>query len=199
VGDIRGQLSSPPERSYCPENTYLRFEQTEGLPFRIGLDASWNALPRIPNEISSNIESYRDLVQNMLKKNGIKNPEIEISNIYQIDLNGDGGNEILILANHYKNGLYREGVSEGDYSLFLLRKLKGDDVVMLPLYERYITNDYPNARAAEIELYGLLDLNGDGVMEILAGEKMSKAYRYHIYDYRLDEKAEVLSLFCGEN
>ena len=198
VGDVRGQLSSPPERSYCPENTYLKFEQTEGLPFRIGLDGKWNALPRIPNELSPNIESYRDLVQDKLKKNGIKNPEIQINKIYQVDLDGDGGDEILIFPNHFKNGLHRGGVYEGDYSLLFLRKLKGNDVITVPLYERYVTADFPDARAAEIELVGLLDLNGDGVIEILAGERMSKGYRYHIYDSHLDNGKEVLTLYCGE-
>jgi len=134
----------------------------------------------------------------LLKKNGLKDTEVSVDHVYQVDLDGDGGDEVLIFANHYANRLRGDGVLDGDYSLLLLRQLKGNQVQTVPLYERYITEDSQYARAGYIEIVGLLDLNGDGDMEILARELFYKAYRYHIYDPDKDTSGSVLQLYCGE-
>lgn len=198
-GLSRGDLSDSPSSSKCQSSPYLNYAPGDYSPFRIALDGNWNALPRIPFELSTSIPVYQDAVRNQLKEYGFKSPHVSIDHIYQIDLDGDGGDEILILANYNAQGMYRDQVTAGDYSLLLLRYLKQDQVVTIPLYERWITTDSTFYRPAEIQLHGLADLNGDGIIEIVAKEAYrGRSFGYVVYDFEKESSDPSLYTWCGE-
>jgi len=198
-GITSGGLSSPPSSSSCPASPYLNYASGEYSPFRIALDGNWNAQPRIPFDLSTSIPAYQDAVRSQLKDYGFKSPQVSIDHVYQVDLDGDGGDEILILANYNAQGMYRDRVTAGDYSLLLLRYIKQDQVITIPLYERWITTDSTYYRPAEIQLHGLVDLNGDGTIEIVAKEVYrGRSFGYVVYDFEKESSDPALYIWCGD-
>jgi hypothetical protein len=198
-GETTGQPGQAPERSPCPSETYLDFAPGTNPAFRIALDGAWNALPRFLAEMSPLlIPAYTDPIENLLKENGIDQPQVDINAIYRVDLDGDGGEEVLLLANRNASGMRADGVSAGDYSLLLLRYLQGNQAQTVPLYQRYITGDSSYYSPGEIQLAAVLDLNGDGIMEVIAKEVYRNSFGYLVYDFSTRAEGPALYLYCGE-
>jgi hypothetical protein len=198
VGEAIGMRTTPPQRSYCPSQTYLHLETGDAPSFRVALDGNWQAIPRVQEQLSTNLPAYTEVVRDLLEKNNLKGTDLSLDSVYKIDLDGDGADEVIITANHNDNRIFVEGISRGDYSLLLLRKLQGNQVISIPLYERYVQNDAPYAWGAEIEVLALLDLNGDGSMEILAREDSYLSFRYLVFALEGKSGEPVLELSCGD-
>lgn len=141
----------------------------------IAVGGSWNALPRIPRALSTKDPAYRQVVASILRRNGFVRPKINITQILRIDLEGDGIEEVLVSATHLAEGLSVDGgpmavhAKPGDYTLVFLRKLvkgRARDIILVEAY-------YPRATAEpwtppeQHSVAAVLDLNGDGKMEII--------------------------------
>ncbi len=93
--------------------------------------------------------------------------------ILRVDLEGDGTEEVLINATRvqrWESGSISASSDAGDYSVVLLRKLIRGRVETIVIDEEY----HPKAGRQEDEgppneytLNSVLDLNGDGRMEII--------------------------------
>jgi hypothetical protein len=133
---------------------------------------SWNVMPRLPGAIDPKDTTYVQIVSDILQREGIKKPDVKITQAYKIDLDGDGKEEVVIAANRYAQG-FRElsGVgnetSAGDYTLVLVRKIIGEKVQNIVLAKAVWLkgNEGPLPRANHIS--AIADLNGDGVMELV--------------------------------
>jgi hypothetical protein len=141
---------------------------TEG----IAVAGNWNAMPRIPQALSTSDPAYRQVVARLLRKQGIVRPQINITRILRVDLEGDGVDEVLISATYLAGGLNRPDgqmairVKPGDYSFVVLRKIVGGkarDIVLAGEYYPKVSD----ATANQYEVVGVLDLNGDGKMEVV--------------------------------
>jgi hypothetical protein len=141
---------------------------TEG----IAVAGNWNAMPRIPQSLGTSDPAYRQVVARLLLKQGIVRPKINITRILRVDLEGDGVDEVLISATYLAGGLSRPDgpmavrVKPGDYSFVVLRKIVGGKARNIVLDGEY----YPkvsDATANQYEVVGVLDLNGDGKMEVI--------------------------------
>ena len=69
----------------------------------IGLAAPWNALPRPVRVTDMGQAVYPTPVRSFITGHGLKNPEVEITQILRVDLDGDGENEMLISATNYSS------------------------------------------------------------------------------------------------
>ncbi len=135
---------------------------------------SWNVMPRLPRAIDPMDKTYADIVSDVLKGEGIKKPNVKITQAYRVDLDGDGKEEVVIVANRYAKG-FRElsGVgnetSVGDYTLVLVRKIVGEKLQNIVLAKAVWLTGYgydgPLPRANHLS--AIADLNGDGVMELV--------------------------------
>jgi len=67
----------------------------------IGLAAAWNALPRKPLIADASQSVYVEAVRDFLKSHGIADPQVRITPILRVDLDGDGEEEVLISATNY--------------------------------------------------------------------------------------------------
>jgi hypothetical protein len=133
---------------------------------------SWNVMPRPPQAIDPKDTTYLEVVSDILKGEGIKKPDVKITQAYKVDLDGDGKEEVVIVANRYAEGLRElSGVgnetSAGDYTLVLVRKTIGEKVQNIVLAKAVWLkgNDGPLPRANHLS--AIADLNGDGVMELV--------------------------------
>jgi hypothetical protein len=133
---------------------------------------SWNVMPRLPRAIDPKDTTYVQIVSDILQREGIKKPDVKITEAYKVDLDGDGKEEVVIVANRYAQG-FRElsGVgnetSAGDYTLVLVRKIISEKVQNIVLAKAVWLkgNEGPLPRANHIS--AIADLNGDGVMELV--------------------------------
>jgi hypothetical protein len=136
----------------------------------IGLKgATWNPQPRVPTEFNAQSATYLTAVEAFLKKKGLKNPKMTIAALWQVDLEGDGVEEVLIdvLSPGFDKAVAQDRpLKAGDFSMVLLRRVVNGKPQMQTLQgEMYkkATGGTPN----RYSLSHVLDLNGDGTMEII--------------------------------
>jgi hypothetical protein len=58
---------------------------------------SWNVMPRLPRPVDLKDTTYVSILRDILKKEGIRKPEVKITQAYKIDLDGDGKDEVIPL------------------------------------------------------------------------------------------------------
>lgn len=170
----------------------------------IALGATWNALPRKVQVLDPTQKVYLDAVGDFLKTKGISEPKAKIENIVRADLDGDGEEEVLISATNYfaKDESVPMRSPAGSYSMVLLRRVVGGKVETQLVEGEFHPKAYvrkedsfdaPNA----YKVVAVLDLDGDGKMEIVVGSRYYEGEATTIY--RCDPKKiqDVLSVGCG--
>ena len=143
-------------------------DANEGFAVR----GAWNAMPRVPQMLSVNDPVYRQVVNSILRRHGLAKSKVNITQVLKIDLDGDGVDEVLISASYLAGGLNRQDapmavrVKRGDYSFVSLRKVVGGKVRDIELKGEYFPKK-SDATATQYAVNGVLDLNGDGKMEVV--------------------------------
>jgi hypothetical protein len=128
----------------------------------------------------------------------MRDPVVHISQIVRIDLDGNGQDEFLISATHYKNGdTIPEESTRNTYSLVMLeRVVEGKTKTELVDGEFY-----PEAKAGgapnRFVIAALLDLNGDGKIDIVLRSAYYEGDEISIYEYQPSGVKKVLSVSCG--
>lgn len=150
----------------CDDFQRMEFELKQDFGVAVGTDSKWNPMPRVPVKIDSNQMTYKNVVSSFLKKKGIAMPVVKITQAFRIDLEGDGIDEVLIAAMHYKKGL-SSSAAAGDYSFVILRKAVSGKVVDHLLAGDFITKPIDFGAPTQNEISAIADLNGDGKMEIV--------------------------------
>ena len=145
----------------------------------VGLDAPWNALPRKPMIADTTQAVYVEAVRDFLKSRGIADPKVRITRILRVDLEGDGEEEVLISAtNYFTNDKLNylpaapfpeapiHAPQRGSYSIVILRRIVDGNVqtklVAGEVYAKPAESVAPNI----YNLAAVLDLNGDGKLEV---------------------------------
>ncbi len=194
-----------------PKSEDVPCEQTLSVPLSpkpgkglIAIAAPWNALPRKVQVVDPTQKVYLDAVRDFLKTKSIDQPKVKIDNIIRVDLDGDGEEEVLISATNYfsqDNGVPMRSPA-GSYSVVLLRRIIAGKVETRLVEGEFHPNacvgkedsfDAPNA----YKVIAVLDLDGDGKMEIVVGSRYYEGEATTIY--RCDPKKfeDVLSVGCG--
>jgi len=170
----------------------------------IAVAGTWNALPRKVQVLDSTQKVYVDAVRDFLKTKGIEQPKVKIDNIVRVDLEGDGEEEVLISATNYfsnDKSVPMRSIA-GSYSCVLLRRVVAGKVETQLVEGEFYPKDYvrkedsfdaPNA----YNVIAVLDLDGDGKMEIVVGSRYYEGEATTIY--RCDSKKceQLLSVGCG--
>ena len=184
----------------------------------IAVAATWNALPRKVQSLDTTLKVYVDAVRDFLKRKGIEQPAVKIENILRVDLDGDGEEEVLISATNYfskdalvpsnswnKNANVPIRSAAGNYSMVLLRRVVAGKVqtqlVEGEFYPKaYKTKndedasfDAPNA----YNVVAVLDLDGDGKMEIVIHSRYYEGETTTIYRCDPSKCEQLLSVGCG--
>jgi len=151
----------PVEEPICPSFWSVPIEYPAGLAAAVGAD--WDALPRIPQEVEINDPQAAQQVRDFLTAQGITQPEVKVQRILQVDLEGDGVQEFLVAASRFTE-VTGHDVTPGDYSIILLYRA-GQKA--LPVVSTWYTQAAPLSFPDRYGLSAVLDLNGDGRLEIL--------------------------------
>lgn len=163
----------------------------------VGIHCSWEPQPRIPEVLPVDNAAYKKIIHEYLAGNGIKNPEVNITNILRVDLEGDGKNEVIISASRYVNDVYPP-VNPGDYSIILLRKVVNEEAYTIPVFEEFHPdNNNDHVVPSDSRIAAVLDTNGDGRMEIIIESWYYEGSGKAIYRVLEKEVELVASEGCG--
>jgi hypothetical protein len=166
----------------------------------IALAAPWNALPRKVQLIDPTQQVYIDAVSAFLKTKGIEQPKVKIENIVRVD--GDGENEVLISAtNYFSKDRVPMRSPAGSYSMVLLRRVVAGKMETQLIEGEFYPKAYtetekfnaPNA----YKVIAVLDLDGDGKMEVVVASNYYEGEATTIYRCDLKKIESLLSVACG--
>jgi hypothetical protein len=206
-----GQITAGKPKSVdepCPDTLMvsLSSKPKDGV---IGLAATWNALPRKPVIADATQSVYVEAVRDFLKSRGIADPKVRITRIVRVDLDGDGEEEVLISATNYftedksdhSTALFPEAPIDspwpGSYSIVTLRRVVAGKVqTQLVAGELYPKPDEPVAPNV-YQVAAVLDLNGDGKLEVIVHSFYYEGGQTTIYCCQPDKVEAVLSVECG--
>ena len=170
------------------------FRRADGFAFvkpdkgAIALAAPWNALPRKPRIADTTQQIYVDAVREFLRTKEIDQPKVKIANILRVDLDGDGEEEVLISATNYFDKENRVPMRSpaGSYSMVLLRRVVAGKVetqlVDGEFYPKaYVSNDASFNAPNAYTVIAVLDLDGDGKMEVVVASSYYEGEATTIY------------------
>ncbi len=207
-----GQITAGKPKSAdepCPDTLMvsLSSKPQDGV---IGLAAPWNALPRTPAVADVTQSVYQDAVRDFLKTRGVADPKVRITRILRVDLEGDGEEEVLISATNYFSNEKSADTSgalfpvapiqapkQGSYSIVILRRVVDGNVqtklVTGEIYARADESVAPNV----YNVAAVLDLNGDGKLEVIVHSFYYEGGQTTIYRCEPDKIEAALSVECG--
>lgn len=197
VGTMKASKAEP-ELEICSKVWIVTFTErpTTGT---IGLAAPWNALPRPVRSMDATQSAYRNAVAKFLAGRGMRDPRINITQIIRADLEGDGEEEILISATNYQ-GDDESAPTEsraGDYSFVLLRQVRAGKVETKLIDGEFHREDKtfnaPNVHRVE----AILDLNGDGKMELVLTSNYYEGGTTTVYRYTPASVKKLVEVSCG--
>ena len=176
----------------------------------IGLAATWNALPRKPAIADATQSVYVEAVRDFLKARGVTDPKVRITRILRVDLDGKGEEEVLISATNYFTDEKSNDTSAapfpeapiqapqpGSYSIVIVRRMiNGNVQTKLVAGEVYAKSDESVAPNV-YNLAAVLDLNGDGKLEVIVHSFYYEGGQTTIYCCDPDKIEEVLTVECG--
>lgn len=162
----------------------------------IAVGGAWNAMPRAVTSIGTQTEVYRNAVADIVRAHGIAQPDVQIQQILRVDLDGDSVDEVLITANHFDGGLF-PSVAAGDYSLVALRKVIDGSVRTIMIEESYFPRPQEFVAPNSFLIAGILDLNGDGVMEVVVDSQYYEGAATLVYEIKGEDAEAVLGTGCG--
>ena len=181
---------------------------------RLALNSDWNAMPRQAIALDTNHAAYRKILKDFLAQRGLPNATPQIMQLFKVDLDGDGADEVVIVAQNLvahnvgtitwaaDKPLSRAAdipnvAEKGMYSLILVRKIVDGKVREIPFYQFTASENRGLADAAWTppllhKVYQFADLDGDGTMEIVAGENSCKGFSYQVYAIKNGKAIKVL-------
>jgi len=198
VGKATGGKPKSAEPEVCPETltVSLSSKAKEGV---IALSAPWNALPRKPQIVDPTQQVYVDAVREFLESRRMSDPKVKITRILRVDLDGEGEDEVLINATNYfteDGDVPMDTAAPGSYSIVLLRRVVAGKVETELIAGEFYVKDESSASNL-FEIPGVLDLNGDGKLEVIVHSHYYEGAETTIYDCSGGKCKAALSVACG--
>ena len=183
----------------------------------LAIKCPWNPVPRQALVMSPDNTTYKDIVRKYLARNGLPNSAPNIMQLFKIDLEGDGVDEVIICAQNIvgqdvKTIMWAQdkqlgttipgGSYKGNYSLLLLRKIVNGQVREIPIGQFLATKDATPVNdewipPALYKICQFADLNGDGILEIIVAINYYESYAYVVYEIKGDKVVQVLANGAG--
>jgi hypothetical protein len=174
----------------------------------VAVNATWNPRPRAVTVLPNSSAPYVAVVREFLQAKGLKTPKVSIDRVVRTDFDGDGKDEVIVAATNYKerNGMFPSSRgAAGDYGLLLVRKVVAGKVQTIVLGADVFLKATTDAEVEQgtmnlPDTYGLvnvLDLNGDGKMEIVMMGAFYEGYGISVMEWDGKGFKERLNSGCG--
>ncbi len=173
---------------------YDQFDPFGSKP--IGIVADWDLVPHPVSELPLDSPSYTQIVADHLASRGFDDPQPEIVQLYRVDLEGDGSDEVVIVADNHGGEFFQQGV----YSLVLVRRVVDEEVQTAVLHESIVPYDlgpdeFPFSVVARVA--AIADLDDDGAMELAVDSAYYEGAGTEVWDYLDDDLGFVSVLLTG--
>lgn len=160
----------------------------------IAVASDWDPLPRTPRYVEPSPELQQAL-SDWLAQQGVAQPELKITQSYEVDLGGDGIPETLISATRDQDNSFGISVEAGDYSGIWLwneadATLQVLEAEVYPNAEEFVALNY-------FSLLAMLDLNGDNVLELVIDVSYYEGAATEVYTFDASGFQRVLGVGCG--
>ena len=198
-----------PNGSIQIQGSALEFDPTCGNHFMpssvvmpetmVGVASGWITQKREITNLSTDDPTYVQAVIEWFQSQGNFPTEIHITRILQVDMEGDGVNEVLLSASYFKNTSFTFYTETGDYSVVLMRKVIGNEVVTIPLVKDYYVSTDPQFEMSYPNTYTLVeavDLNGDGTLEVIVDVRRWEGWGAIVYRVDGQNVREVMRAIC---
>ena len=193
IGQVTGSVPQIPDGP-CNQPTMI-LSPLDGLG-RIAIIAPWEAAPRTPEMLATDTAVYQEAIAALLQEQGIAEPDVQITGVARIDLEGDGVDEVFITASRLSFGLNLPAAEAGDYSLVVLRKVINDQAVTIPMALSLSLTAEDFAHLLQFPMPMLLDLNGDGKLEIIIDSLGYESRAVTVYEATQNGAQSVLGMGC---
>ena len=182
----------------CPDRPVVKLNPRKMKRGEVAFSPSWNPLTRKPKPVDVNQKQHVDVVREFLRQHGLRDPVVHIDQIVSVDLDGDGKDGFVISATHYESGdEIPDEATPNTYSFVMIERL----VEGKPRAELIDGEFYPDAKADsapnKFELAALLDLNGDGRIDIVLRSAYYEGDEISAYANQPSGVKKVLSVGCG--
>jgi hypothetical protein len=155
----------------------------------------WTVTKRDVIELSADEEIYRQALIDWLEGEGIASPEIGTMRIFRVDLEGDGADEVFINAAHLDDSQHT--TQAGDYSIILMRKVVGNDVLTTQILgDVYKSRDLEITFPRTYSIANFIDLNQDGVLEVLVDIRGWEKFGAIVYQIDEEDVIQTLRAEC---
>ena len=157
----------------------------------VGVLDGWDVTKREVSELSTDGEFYQQAVIDWLKSQGVDEPQPGVVQIFRVDLEGDGTDEVFISATHLDESQHM--TYSGDYSVVLLRKVVENNVVTLPVvWDVYLSQEAELTFPRTYSLANFIDLDQDGVLEVVVDIQKWEGDGAAVYEVEGQHITEVL-------
>lgn len=198
VGEMTAEVKAPTPDEPCDDFYSFKSELQNVGGVAVGASPGWKMTPRPAKTIDPNNAVYLKAASDALKSKGIVNRRPKIRQALRVDLDGDGREEVLLMATSYEKGIQPRAV-RGDYSFILLRKIVGGKVRNIIVSGDFITKNIEFGAPGKFEITSIADLNGDGKMEIVVYGAYYEGNWVEVYELSGDKLTNVkaLNAACG--
>jgi hypothetical protein len=179
----------------CPDTWVVKWKPEPRAAEFVAFGGTHNPLPRKLRLHSPNTAVYRQAVADLLRAHGIANPDVRITKIVRVDLEGDGVEEVVLSATRLSITI--PSVAAGDYSLVVLRKIVNGKVQTIPLAENYFPQAKEFIAPHMFSVPAIADFNGDGRMEIMVNWNYYEGSGAELYTVQGNKVSVVLESGCG--
>lgn len=199
VADRVGRTTGGPQTEVC-EPLFLigvELEDPELLgtfpgPIGLAVSAPWPLQPHLYEELVGDT-TYAGVASDLLSERGLDVASPVIKQVVRTDLEGDGVNEVLVVAEDVTEGFILE---PGDYSILFMQKVVDGSVGTAVIEETVVLSE--DDQFGGIHMVGTVaDLNGDGKMEIVTNSSFFEGFGITVWEYVDDDQGIALRLQAG--
>jgi hypothetical protein len=196
-GEITGAKPKNDE-DVCDDFFYVELEPKADNGVALGDGFRWNPVPRIPKALSLTDKTYLKAAADFLRTKGIITTKPVLTQLYRVDLEGDGQEEVILTATKY-SGESGASAKKGDYSFTLIRKMVAGKVKTILLGGEFVTKGFPFGAPNTYWVSAVMDLNGDGKLEIVHNASYYEGSGTAVYQMIKGSPVEikVLGAACG--
>ncbi len=194
LGPVGGSVKARFDEEDVPQGVYLR--QSGIAPDGVYVGGVTPRALRKVVDYSLRSPIYLKALGGFLSRSGLKGATPRITRVVGVDLDGDGTREVLIEARN-REGLGMESLNARfgprDYSVVLLRSIRGGKVVDQPLGFATARNGDGLVRT----LRAVADLDGDGRMEVVTSYVAWEAFGGALWSYRAGKATRLVQNGSG--
>jgi hypothetical protein len=162
-------------------------------PYGVAVSAPWEVQPHL-FEPATDDGTYADIAADLLADRGLAVADPIIKQLFRTDLEGDGINEVLVVAEDIQGGYFPNA---GDYSIAFLSKVV-DGSVQTAILGASVTPD-DTEFITGFSIGAVADLSGDGKMEIVVSSAYYEGLGVEVWEYVDDDLGPTpqIGVGCG--